>query len=536
MYRRYIKEFLFLIILSIVLIGCSESTDTNNESDRQNEETGSSQSNDDAQAVEQGGVLNIAFNAQPPTLDIHMSTATATRDISQHIFEPLVALNASLEVEPMLAESYEVSEDGKIITFHLREGITFHNGEEMTSEDVIASLERWQEKSSQAKTYHGETVFKAEDDYTVVAEVADPTTLDMYILADMTQFAAIMPKDIIDNANDDGVQDIVGTGPYYLEEWRQDQYIHLKKFTDYQSRSEPADGLTGEKKAYMDDMYFHIVTDSSTRIAGIQSGDYDIAIDVPHNVAETLEANDSVNNHVFASSMLIMMLNNKEGVFSNQKIRQAANAAINMEDVLKASFVNDNYYIVDHALVKEEQAGWYTDAGSDIYNTYDPELAEQLLKEAGYNGEEVVLLTNRDYETHYNTAVIMQEQLEAVGMNVTMDVRDWPTAIEMAEEPSNFDVFYSGFAFRPMPIQQLFLNPEYIGWPESEELQRLSDEILHANSIEEAQQLSDEFHQVFYDEMPVLKAGNSTGIVSMRDGVDGLQYIAGPILWNISKQ
>src|SRR5699024_9679970 len=146
-------------------------------------------------------------------------------------------------------ETYEISEDGKIITFHLRQGITFHNGEEMTSEDVIASLERWQEKSSQAKTYHGETVFKAEDDYTVIAEMNESTTLDMYVLADMTQFASIMPKEIIDNASDDGVQEIVGTGPYHLEEWKQDQYIHLKKFEDYQSRTESADGLAGEKKA-----------------------------------------------------------------------------------------------------------------------------------------------------------------------------------------------------------------------------------------------------------------------------------------------
>lgn len=530
MHVKRIMSILFILLLGGILIACSDSSNTNNDEDNDRD-----QETEEENEVTQGGELNIAFSAQPPTLDIHLSTATATRDISQHIFEPLVTLNSSLEVEPMLAESYEISEDGKTITFYLREGIKFHNGEDMTAEDVIASLERWQGQSAQAKTYHSQTVFTAKDDYTVVAEIENPSTLDMYVLADMTQFAAIMPKDVIENVSDDGVEEIVGTGPYALEEWRQDQYIHLKKFADYQSRSEPADGLAGEKKAPIDDMYFHFITDSSTRLAGIQTGEYDIAIDIPHDDATTLEATGDVRNEVFASSMLIIMLNNKEGVFSNQKIRQAANAAINMEDILTASFVNEEYYIKDHALVKEEQAGWYTDAGSDIYHTYDPELAEQLLDEAGYDGEEVVLLTNRDYETHYNTAVIMQSQLEAVGMNVTMDVRDWPTAIEMAEDPSAFDAFYSGFAFRPMPIQQLFLNPEYIGWPESEELQRLSEQILQASSLEEAQSFSEEFHRVYYEEMPALKAGNTTNIVSLRENIDGLQFISGPILWNITK-
>lgn len=231
-----------------------------------------------------------------------------------------------------------------------------------------------------------------------------------------------------------------------------------------------------------------------------------------------------------------MMLNNEDGVFSDPKIRAAANAAINVEDVLVASYVDEKYFVKDHALVGLEQTDWYTDVGSDVYNTYDPELAKELLEEAGYDGEEVVLLTNREYEVHYSTAVVMQEQLEEVGMNVKMDIRDWASAIQMAEDPENFDVFYSSFAFRPVPIQQLFLNPEYIGWPDSERLQQLTDDILYADSIEDAQNLTDEFHEAFYEDLPVLKAGNNSSIIALRDHVDGLQYVSGPILWNVYKE
>src|SRR5690625_2223127 len=146
---------------------------------------------------------------------------------------------------------------------------------------------RFVEVNRVKRSRFGETQFKEEDDYTVTVEVEEPTILDIYVLADMTQFAAIMPKDIIENAGTDGVEEIVGTGPYFLEEWQQDHYIHLKKFIDYKSRTESSDGLSGEKKAFLDDIYFHILTDSSTRIAGLQSGEYDLAVDVPHDVAES---------------------------------------------------------------------------------------------------------------------------------------------------------------------------------------------------------------------------------------------------------
>src|SRR5690625_3775433 len=151
----------------------------------------------------------------------------------------------------MLAESYDMSDDGKTITFHLRQGIHFHNGEEMIADDVVASMERWQEMSSQAITYIEGTEYEAKDDYTVVAHIAEPTTVALYILADLTQFAAIMPKEIVEEAGADFVEEYIGTGPYEFNEWKQDQHIHLSKYEDYESRSEEADGLAGEKNAFV---------------------------------------------------------------------------------------------------------------------------------------------------------------------------------------------------------------------------------------------------------------------------------------------
>ncbi|NLS10362.1 hypothetical protein HGQ17_10230 [Nesterenkonia sp. MY13] len=100
-----------------------------------------------------GGEFNIAWNAQPPSMDPMVTTANSTRDISRNVFEQLVTIDANGEVQPVLAEDYEVSEDGEVLTFILREGVTFHDGSTMQAEDVEASIERWLTTSGLASQY-----------------------------------------------------------------------------------------------------------------------------------------------------------------------------------------------------------------------------------------------------------------------------------------------------------------------------------------------------------------------------------------------
>lgn len=157
-----------------------------------------------------------------------------------------------------------------------------------------------------------------------------------------------------------------------------------------------------------------------------------------------------------------------------------------------------------------------------------------MLDEAGYDGEEVVILASREYDNHYNAAVIVQQQLEAVGMNVTLDILDAASSLERGNDPNAYHIKPDSFAFRSTPIQQIYLNPEYQGWPNSEALERIKEEIMYAETEEEAYKLSSDFHEIFWDEMTSIKVGNSTSIVSMQSTIEDFQYVAGPILWNVS--
>src|SRR5699024_9543466 len=142
-------------------------------------------------------------------------------------------------------------------TFHLREGVKFHNGEEMKADDVTASMNRWLQKSSRALSLLAESHFESIDDYTVELKLQTVASDVLDVMESRGQFPAIMPKTVIESAAEEGVTEIIGTGPYKLAEWKQDQYIHLTRFDDYVGVDDDPSGITGKKIAYIDDVYFN---------------------------------------------------------------------------------------------------------------------------------------------------------------------------------------------------------------------------------------------------------------------------------------
>src|SRR5690625_4495416 len=236
---RQLKKLGFLL-LTLMLIaflaacggGETDSTEAEDESKETTDET-TEEAAEDEKGIE-GGELNVALNAQPPTMDPMFSTAVATRDVTRLVYETLLTIDSSFQAQPMLAESVE-TDDNQTYTFKLREDIKFHNGDEMTAEDVVASMERWMQLSSSAIETFGTAKFEAVDDYTVTMTLEEPISVTLDIIASPGQAAAIMPKEIAEAAGEDELDEFIGTGPYKFVEWVQDQYIHLEKYDDYSS-------------------------------------------------------------------------------------------------------------------------------------------------------------------------------------------------------------------------------------------------------------------------------------------------------------
>ncbi|SEL71303.1 peptide/nickel transport system substrate-binding protein [Paenibacillus sp. cl141a] len=483
-----------------------------------------------------GGTLNVAYPANPATLDPHLTTNQATRDVSRNIFEQLLTLNKNYEVVPQLAESLDISDDGKTYTFHLRQGVPFHNGKEMKAEDVVASMDKWLSTSTQGQANLQGAKFKEVDPYTVELTLERPSLVGSYILADTAPFPGIMPKEVIESASAEGIKEYIGTGPYKLEEWKTDQYVHLTKFADYAAQEQESSGLSGKKNAYLDEIYFRYVTDESTRVAGIMTGEYDVAFGIPFDNANQIDATDGVSNYFSEGGIVTYVFNKKAGPFADQKLRQAFNTALSYDEALTAAYSDNRFYELDSSLALTSQTDWYSQAGSDRYNVNDLEKAKQLVAESGYNGEKVVILTTRDYPEQYNLAVVAQDVLKSIGVNAELDVYDWPTVQERRTDEHNFDLFAMTFATRATIHQYPFLesSANYPGWSNSPELDDLLAQIQAAPSIEEAKPLVDQLNEVNWDYLPIIKLGNIQNLIAVRDNVKGFEDLIGPILWNVT--
>lgn len=515
-----------LLLLAVALVGCSAGT--NEITETEGGET--TEATDTA-----GGELRIAYPAQPPVLDPHISTVIATSEVMGHVFETLVTVDEDYGIQPMLADSYEQSDDGKIITFHLREGVMFHNGKEMKAEDVVASMNRWTEGLG-ARGQFDDATFEAKDDYTVELNLPEPLSTAFSTLGHGgTAFAAIMPKEVIENAGEAGVEEYVGTGPFKFSEWKQDQYVHLTKFDEYEPLDEPASGLAGKKEALVDDLYFLFTPDSSTQVAGIQAGEYDIAHEIPLDNATLLEEDENLQNIAYPVASMLVHFNKKKGFFTDPAARQAVAAAINADDIMKAAFADEKYYTLNHNMMMPHQEGqWYSDVGKDQYNQNDIEKAKELLKEAGYNGEEITILTDREYEEHYDASVVVQAQLEAIGMNVNLEAYDWATASELREDENAFDMYIMGNVPVPDPTSNVYLMKDYPGWTDSQELDEIIHKFRNQPTLEDAKPVYDELQAWFYDYMPVVKIGDYNAVSTMPKAVENFQHQDRPILWNVS--
>src|SRR5690625_2957847 len=203
------KSIILFILMLFVLIGCNSQTsneeDVSSTTDETSEEATKDTKEEGENESEVSGEIVVAYSAQPPVLDPHVSTADAISDTMRNVWDTLVTVDEDYNIQPLLADSWDVSDDGKTYTFYLRENVLFHNGKELTAEDVVASMNRWKDAPS-GKGIFLEATFEEVDDYTVTLNLPEPLSTTLSTISHGgAGFAAIMPKEIIENAPEEGV-------------------------------------------------------------------------------------------------------------------------------------------------------------------------------------------------------------------------------------------------------------------------------------------------------------------------------------------
>lgn len=385
-----------------------------------------------------GGTLTMAIRKDLTHMNPLVGTRSTDQSIRDLIFEPLLGSDAKGNTQPNLAESWEVSNDGKVYTFRLRKGVKFHNGKEMTSEDAKFSVDYSMEPKNGAYGYSNlvnvERV-ESPDKYTMKVTLKKASPAFISSLTNIQSFSVI-PKGSLQGGIEKPALFPPGTGPFKFVEWKPQQQIVFERYDDYWGQ-----------KAFVDKLVLRPISSATVRFTALRAGDVDIAEDTPREWAKQVVDGKVKGVQSIAAphaGLRLVRFNVAAAPFNNKKLRQAAAYAIDKKEILSAAYfgfgeVSDQRYPKGHA--------WYIEGVASY--SYNPEKAKALLKESGYTGQTVEILTETSEVTETETAAL-QAQLKRIGMNVKVKILEAGSYTDMARR-GEFEIRPGGGNFEDDP-------------------------------------------------------------------------------------
>ena len=485
---------------------------------------------------EYADVIRIADDNQASSYDLHKDTSVNARNMLRGtVMEQLVTLKADGSIGPELAESYEVNENNSAFTFHLRKGVRFHNGKEMTSADVVASLNRWIESFSTVRNMVGDARFEASDDYTVTLTLNNSAIMLLDMLAGAAQCAVIYPAESIAAVNAETgfipADQLIGTGPYKFSEWAVDQYVKLERFDDYAPYGDPdaeLDGLWGYKHAYTGTLMYYITKDADTRVNGLLAGDYDFAVKVTDANLDRIEADDQFTLYSQQTGMISLVWNKRS---TDKYLRQAVQALANADDlnIVNYGVLYDN----DPCFMEDGQPGWYTTAGSEYFCQNDPEKAKDLLVQSAYDTAKPLRILYVNSGGAPAMVEILKQELETIGITCELIGQDRSTMTKTRTDDTAYDVFFTTFSSVPVPSLRSFLSADWAGWSEDETLQSMMTAMTTAATKEEAFAQWEKIQEYCYaDYCPVLMLGHFHQAAACTKKLTGYNVFLTTNFWN----
>ena len=359
------------------------------------------------------------------SLDPYQMTAAGTREILFNVYEGLYKPTSSGDFEPALAESYAVSEDGRVYTFTIRQGVLFHNETPMDVNDVVYSFNTCAATSvdsSLGAALSNVASVEAANENTVVVTLKEPDSDFLAYVASVY----IVPDDYSDQATAP-----VGTGPFKYVSRSVQENLVLEKF----------DGYWGEG-AKVDRVTFMIYENSSALMTALNGGAVDLAMHL--TVSQTQNLDERYN--VLEGTMNLVQalyLNNAVAPFDDGRVRQALCYAIDRDAILELTA--DGHGTKLGSSMYPAFTKYFDDSLTDYY-TYDPEKAKELLTEAGYpNGFTMTITVPSNYTPHVDTAQVLVEQLGAVGITVEIEEVEWNTWLQRTYTERDFQSTVVGF-------------------------------------------------------------------------------------------
>ena len=451
MFKVSKRSLLLLVVVTILVAGCDT---LGGESQ---EEPGG------------GGSLIRAMTSEPSQIDPQGAPSSGLSLVMPYIFDTLVVRDLDNSVHPLLAASWDVSDDGKEITFKLKEGVTFHDGTPLNAEAVQYTFERFKEVGTRSPIYGGVSqigTVEALDDLTVRFTFDEPAA-NFWSTISMP-YAGIISPDSAKAADESGEGHLVGTGPFVLESWAVGQELVLRHNADYEW-GPPI--VENQQAPYLDTLVYKVIPDATTQISALEAGEVNVVfINQPSHKLK-LEKDETVQlQEALMDDLVYLGFNAQKAPFNEVAVRQALSHAVDKAAIVSValgglgeqafSLLPPGYPGFEPAL-KEYELG------------YDPEKSKTLLMEAGFeqqgdgtwerDGEvlEGLLLTSTRAPNEA-IATLLQSQLKAIGVPVEIQQLD-SRAVMAATSEGAFDLLLWRYGWNDPDALNIFLSSPRIG-------------------------------------------------------------------------
>ena len=356
----------------------------------------------------------IATMSETPTLSPYSHNATAGSYMNLLTYSTLFATDMDLNPQPELVESYENESETRWV-FHLKQGVKFHDGSEMTAQDVKASLE-YAKTFAEVSQYNNMIAsVEVVDDYTVAIETNGPSAV---LLTNLCSHGnAIVPKKLIDEGHDFG-EDPVGTGPYKLVEWKRGDSLTFEAFDEYFGGAPAIKHMT-----------WKIIPEGSSRTIALEAGEVDFIVEVEAMDADRIQENENLELlSVDSTTLNWMVLNNEKPGLSNENMRRAINAAINKENVITVALNGLG------KVAEGEGASMLTGYSAENTDSYDVEKAKEYMEKSGVEPSSVEMSIVCSNDTKKRAAEVIQADLKEIGIEAEIESMDLATYLSATVE------------------------------------------------------------------------------------------------------
>ena len=498
--------------------------------------------------------FKVVMHSDVKALDPVWSGAYITRNHGYMIYDTLFALDENLQVKPQMVDKWETSADGLVWTFTLREGLEFHDGAPVTSDDVIASLKRWASRDSMGQKLAASIAeYKPVDARTfqivlkqkfgpLIEAIGKPSVVVPFIFPRKAAEA----QDAFTQSDN-----VIGSGPFMFkkDEWKPGEKLVYVKNPKYKPRPEPMSGLAGGKVVKLDRVEWIWIPDAETQMNALMNGEIDMIESVNYDHLPVLEKAKGIKILTSrTSNQYVFRMNWLQPPFNDVKVRRAAAYALSQPEFLEANIGDKRFYKVCKAMFTCGTALEST-VGMDGLIEGNVAKAKQLLAEAGYNGAPVVIPQPSDLGVIKQLAPVAKSQLEKAGFKVEVQPMDWQSMVSRLISNKG-PVAQGGWsAFGTSWVQVDILDPlmtpnlaatcekARAGWPCDAELEKLRDAFVAATTPAEKKAAAEVVQKYAMQVVTHIPLGEWVGVWAVRSNIETPEVTAPiTVFWGLSKK